>query len=60
VSFHAETMMRIDARPDKDGWSYGKTTAEFRVCSSCRHNFIGDKTAFQCAPCAYRDHEGKT
>jgi rubrerythrin len=46
-------MMRIDSRADKGGWSYGKTWAEFRRCQSCGHNFIGDKTAWQCADCAY-------
>lgn len=63
MSFHAETMMRLDHRADKGGWSYGKSWAEFRTCDrsrgGCGHDFIGDKTAWQCAPCAYGDHEGK-
>lgn len=57
MSYHAETMARIDRRPDKGGWSYGKGWAEFRRCGKCRHDFIGDKTATECAPCAYGDHE---
>jgi hypothetical protein len=56
MSFQAGTMARIDPRSDRGGWSYGKTWAEWRNCRSCRHDFIGDRTATECAPCAYGDH----
>lgn len=28
-----------------------------RTCASCSTLFLGDKRAFQCEPCAVRDHE---
>jgi len=63
MSYEPSQLVHIDNRPDKGGWSYGKTHAEFRVCDpargGCGHSFIGDKTAWQCAECAYGDHEVK-
>lgn len=63
MSYEPAQLARIDNREDKGGWSYGKTWCEWRTCDrargGCGHSFLGDKTAFQCAPCAYGDHEGK-
>ena len=43
-----------DERPLKDGWAPGNY---YNTCFKCSMEFIGDKRACQCAPCAYNDKE---
>ena len=43
---------RADQRPQKDFWAPGEYLTK---CTTCRQQFIGDKRAAQCAPCAYGD-----
>jgi len=50
-------MLRIkmpdDTRPHKDGWAPGNYTNN---CHTCFEEFVGDKRAVTCAPCAYGDN----
>ena len=44
----------VDRRPRKDWWAPGDY---FGRCVICGQQFIGDKRAGHCAPCAYGDDE---
>lgn len=39
-----------DKRPQRHGWAPGNY---FCRCHDCKEQFIGDKRAILCAPCAY-------
>lgn len=41
-----------DMRPRKDAWAPGKY---LNTCPVCGERFLGDKRAYECAPCAYDD-----
>jgi hypothetical protein len=44
-----------DKRPLLGGWASGYYTG---ICCICKDEFMGDKRAIQCAPCAYKDGDG--
>jgi hypothetical protein len=41
-----------DKRPPRAGWAGGNYS---NVCHICKQIFLGDKRAFTCAPCAYKE-----
>lgn len=45
-------IAQTDTRPRKGAWSPGNYLCK---CIQCGENFIGEKRAFLCAPCAYGD-----
>lgn len=47
---HPITNPVPDERPKRKGWAPGPYIC---VCLVCRQQFIGDKRAIDCAPCAY-------
>lgn len=49
-----ELRKQDDKRPKLDGWAPGNYT---NTCQMCNKEFIGDKRAFFCAPCAYGDNK---
>jgi hypothetical protein len=46
----AEAAKNIDYRPRRNGWAPGGYICQ---CTLCCKDFIGDKRAIHCAPCAY-------
>lgn len=44
--------LKEDHRPPKGGWADGDYLCH---CFQCRARFAGDKRAYQCADCAYRE-----
>jgi len=44
----------VDLRPQKKAWAPG---LYMNICADCGKQFIGDKRAIQCAPCAYGDSQ---
>ncbi len=50
-------FLDIDERPQRGGWAPGNYLGK---CIKCDIDFVGDKRACHCAPCAYGDNkEGK-
>ena len=45
-------LLTIDERPMRFAWAPG---GYIRTCSHCEKQFVGDKRAMICAPCAYND-----
>lgn len=43
-------LVNMDARPARYGWAPGSYICR---CHDCKEQFIGDKRAILCAPCAY-------
>jgi hypothetical protein len=43
-------VTHCDPRPQRYGWAPGKY---LNRCHDCKEQFIGDKRAILCAPCAY-------
>jgi hypothetical protein len=52
VSPVGKMLKEKDDRPQKDWWAPGNY---FCRCTKCNNNFLGDKRAGTCAPCAYGD-----
>lgn len=44
----------IDSRPQKGWWAPGNY---LNTCVLCKKEFVGDKRAGHCAPCAYGDNK---
>lgn len=46
--------LKQDMRPFREGrgWAPGYYT---NICIKCKGGFIGEKRAYECAPCAYAD-----
>ena len=50
-------MMKKDYRAPKGAWASGNYT---NTCRTCDKQFLGDKRALQCGPCAYSDIDAVT
>lgn len=50
---HADS--NIDKRPQLGPWAPGNY---YNTCAHCQTQFLGDKRARMCAPCAYGDSDG--
>lgn len=46
----------LDGRPRRHGWAPGEY---FTKCSQCNCQFIGDKRAWNCADCAYKNYDAE-